>query len=157
MPGNLTDFGFGGGSTTSLVNIYSAGGSSSVLGIQAQGANGAKEVLSGALTADALATLLSVTGAGEVPFLTIYSKNNAARALRIQVIVDGQAVPAFDATSDVIGNANQGIPVIAVGAAPAVPSPSPIRFNRSLEVNVASSLTETNNVAIGYILNKLGG
>ncbi|MCV2422511.1 hypothetical protein LNV47_18085 [Paucibacter sp. DJ4R-1] len=153
MSSNLSDLGFGGGATSAVVNAFSSGGVSEA-SLQAQGSNGAKEVLSGALTANTLATLLSVTGAGEVPFLTAYTKDATPRTVRLKVVVDGQAPAVFDATTDVISSSGRGL--AAAGSASG-PVGSPVVFNSSLEVSVASSITETNKLAIGYILNKKGG
>lgn len=154
MAGLLTDFGFGGGATSAVVNAFSSGGVSES-SLQAQGSNGAKEVLSGALTANTLsAPLLSATGAGELPFLTAYTKDATSRTVRLKVVIDGQATAVFDATTDAISSSGKGL--AAAGNASG-PTGSPIVFNSSLEVSVASSLTETNKVAIGYILNKRGG
>lgn len=139
----------GGAPTTSIVNAYSSGGvSPSSTNINASPAtNGAKEVLSGALTANTLATVLSVSGGGVCNWLSAYSMDTTTRTVRVRVVADGVAV--FDATSNAVSLASRGIPVVGVFS-----NTGEIRFNSSLVVQVASSLTETDKVAIGYVLNK---
>ena len=138
----------GGGATTSIVNAHSSGGTSAT-NVLASGSGGAREVLSGALTANTLATVLTVTGPGRCPQLSAYAKNTTARTIRLVVEVDG--VTAFDATSASISVANTGIFAAAGGSNPFTPG-EPIVFTSSLVVRVASSLSETDAVAIGYSL-----
>jgi hypothetical protein len=144
----------GGAATTSIVNFYSSGGVQSSAVINAAAAGGAREVLSGALTAATLATALTVTGGGEIPALSVYTKDTTSRTVQIRVTVDGVVV--FDATSSAVTVVNNGLIVVGFqnGSAGLTPSAAPIRFNTSLTVQIASSLTETDKVAIGYILNK---
>lgn len=150
---SLTDF-FGGGATTSIVNYFSSGGVSSAWNLQAAESTNSREVLSGALTAGTLATVLSVTGAGEVPWLGAYTKDGTSRTVRARVTVDGVVV--FDATSAAITVSGQGLMVCGVEptASRYTQSPVPVRFFNSLLVEVASSLTETGKVAISYALSK---
>jgi hypothetical protein len=146
----------GGGATKAIVNSCSTSGYTptnfdiSANGLQNQG----REVLSGALTANTLKTLLTVTQAGQMPFLTAYSKDATTRTIRVVVIADG--VTVFDSTSGSIGSTNRGC--IVAGnhtwvTASGLGQGSPIRWAQSLVVQVASSLTETDKVAIGYVLN----
>lgn len=141
----------GGGATTAIVNAHSAGGTASSQTIAASANNGMREVLSGSLTAATLATLLTVTGPGRVPQLTAYTKDATSRTVRLVVEVDG--VEVFDAASSAITSANVGI--FAAGSllsnSQFIPGES-ITFFSSLVVKVASSLTETDKVAIGYSL-----
>lgn len=117
--------------------------------------NNAREVLSGALTANTLKTLLTVTGSGCVPYLTAYTKNATTRTVRAVVIVDG--VTVFDSTSAVITATNRGAQIAGCatwnGGGLSAAQGEPIRFSSSLVVQVASSLTETDFVAIAYQLN----
>jgi hypothetical protein len=139
--------------TREVVNAYSAGGSSSAN--LASGAIGRK-VASGAGTANVLATVLTVTGGGWVPYLICYSNSaTPSHTIRCQVIVDG--VAAFDATSDTIGTViNRGITVVdcVPSGTEYGPSGTEIRFNSSLEVKVASSQSGTDYVAINYELHR---
>lgn len=155
MAGNLSALGFGANNTTrQIVNADAIAGFTPLNGdIDAASAGRGKEVLSGALTADTLATVLSLTGPGEVPLLTSYTKDATARTVRTVVIVDG--VTVFDFTSASIGVANRGAIVagqLAVaGATYYVTQGNPIRFSVSLVVQQASNLTETDKLALAYI------
>lgn len=141
---------FGGNSpTTSIVNFYSSGGVKSASDISADSGNSMKEVLSGALTANTLSTILSATGGGEILALKAYAKDTTSRTVRLKVTIDGTSV--FDATSSAI--TNTGVGIIAVGDE-AGSIGGGARFNSSLTVEIASSLSETDKVAIGYILDK---
>jgi hypothetical protein len=139
---------------TSLVtNAYSAGGSS----ITNMLTNRGVKVASGVGTGGTLATLLTVTGAGYVPFLLAYSNSAVpTHTVRCQVIIDG--VTAFDATSDSIAStANRGMVVVDAvhsGVSNGIPSGLPLRFNASLVVKVASSQSGTDYAAISYELQK---
>lgn len=136
-------FGLGQRSTKSIVNFYSSGDVSTTMPV---GAAVAREVLSGPLTAGTLATVLSVTGVGRVQHLCAYSKDGTARTIRLVVIVDGQSVPCFDATTNSFSATSQGLSAVSYAAQ------AEIVFNNSLQVLVASSNTETDMVAIGYML-----
>lgn len=154
MAGNQSDLGFGGARpTTSIVNAFSSGGAS-LPNISASGAsNLARELLSGPLTAGVLKKVLSVTGGGVMPLLSVYTKDATARTVRIQVIVDGQVTPAFDAISDSIAVPSRGIPVIGTGDGSYYGPSEPIRANSTIDVWIASSLTETDKLAIAYKVN----
>lgn len=158
MSGSASDL-FAGGlrSTTSILNYCSSGGVN-VTDLPASSNNNAKEVLSGALTAATLATALSVTGAGEIGYLAVYSKDGTARAVRIKVTVDGNATAVFDATSSSFSSTGRGL--LVVGNLPSSPPVAlgaviPLRWNASLLVEIASSLTETDKIAIAYSMNKV--
>lgn len=139
--------------TTQIINAYSSGGASS--SNLATGALG-KKVASGAGTGGTLAPALSVTGGGYCPYLICYSNSaTPAHTIRCQVIVDG--IIAFDATSDTITTTiNRGITVVdcVPSGTEYGPSGVEIRFNSSLVVNIASSQSGTDYVAINYELHK---
>ena len=158
MAGNLSALGFGANNTTrQIVNADAIAGFTPFNGdIDATAPWRSKEVLSGALTANTLATVLSLTGPGEVPLLTSYTKDATVRTVRTVVIVDG--VTVFDFTSASIGVAKRG--AIVAGELAAVASGSaayfvaqgnPIRFSVSLVVQQASDRTETDKLALAYI------
>lgn len=145
----------GGAATTSITNAYSAGGVNSGTSLVGAGLGGGKEILSGALTANTLATPAgcSISGSGEVPWLSAQTKDVTARTIRLKVTVDGVVV--FDSTSNSISASGYG--VIAVGSLVGTNSDvsgAPIRFNSSLLIQVASSLTETDKVSVGLVMNK---
>ncbi len=137
------------GPVSSLVNYYSSGGVASSISVAPSNtATAAREVLSGALTSGTLATVVTHTGRGRLNFLSAYSKNGTSRTIRCKVTIDGVVV--FDATtSAVVGT---GLGQIAVGYMQQSSSPTvefqPIDYQESLLIEVASSLTETDNVAV---------
>lgn len=144
----LSQFG-GSQPTRAIVNGFSSGGVSAGNLAANPSINGAREVLSGALTANTLTTLVTISQGGQIPFLSIYSKNATSRTLRLVVICDG--VTVFDATSNAVTAASSGMYAAAsVGAG--LTDGGAIRFNSSCVIRVASSLTETDNVAIAYKL-----
>ncbi len=155
MAGNLSALGFGANNTTrQIVNSNATAGFTPLnISIDAATSFTGKEVLSGALTANTLATVLSLTGPGEVPLLTSYTKDTTARTVRTVVIVDG--VTVFDFTSASIGVANRGAIVAGELADHSgvfyVTQGNPIRFSVSLVVKQASNLTETDKIALAYI------
>lgn len=106
-----------------------------------------KEILSGALTAATLATLLTVTGAGVLYIASIYTKDATARTLRLQITIDGIVV--FDSTSASLTLADQGGHAVGGGGTAYGQVGAAVPFNASLVIKVASSLTETNKIAIG--------
>ena len=134
--------------TKAIVNAFSASGWASVA---INDDSSAKVIASGSLTAATLATVLSVTGAGEMNYLTMKCLDATIRTMRIQVICDGVAV--FDSTS---ASANHSsVSVVVIGAMVDISVPYPfsesgdgIRWNTSMQVNVASSLTETDKFNI---------
>lgn len=134
--------------TKSIVNAFSTSGwASFAINNDAT----AKAIASGALTAATLATVLSVTGAGEMNYLTIKSGDATVRTMRIQVICDG--VTVFDSTSaSAAHNGESGIvigAIVDIGAQVTyTESGDGIRWNTSLLVKVASSLTETDKFTI---------
>ena len=141
--------------TTSIVNAFSTNGAAVQIGVQGSGStNSATNVLSGALTANTLASALSVTGGGEVPYLSVFTKAATSRTVRIKVTVDGVSV--FDSTSTATAVTNSGLLVVGQTSATnfVVQAPAPLRFNSSLLVEIASSLSETDKVSIAYVLNK---
>ena len=157
MAGNLSALGFGANNTTrQIVNADAIAGFTPLNSdIDASGVGRGKEVLSGALTANTLATVLSLTGPGEVPLLTSYTKDATARTVRTVVIVDG--VTVFDFTSASISTTKRGAIVAGElagtpgGATFYVTQGNPIRFSVSLVVQQASNLTETDKLALAYI------
>ena len=158
MAGNLSSLGFGSGITTrQIVNADAVAGFTPYNGdIDAASISRSKEVLSGALTANTLKTVLTVTGPGSVPLLTSYTKDATARTVRTVVIVDGTT--AFDFTSASISIAKRGAIVAGeltgnpVSATFYLTQGEPIRFSNSLVVQIASDLTETDKLAISYIV-----
>ena len=134
--------------TRSIVNSSSSGSSLDTI----QSMPSSKSVTSGAVTANTLVQVLSVTGSGYLTASAIQCVDATARTLRLQIIIDG--VTAYDATTAAISSNLSGI--IAVGlyngtnSIPAVPG---VRFNQSIVINTASSLTETGKQTYFYAYN----
>mgnify|MGYP003649767547 CR=1 FL=1 len=108
-----------------------------------------KEYASGALTANTLSTVLSVSGGGQINLLGVYTTDATNRSIRVKITLDGAVV--FDATSAAITSANTG--VVPIGGAQYTSAASltlaflqPIQFSQSLLVEIASNLTETNKL-----------
>lgn len=133
--------------TKSIINSQSTG---PVNAIGVAGTTSSKEVLSGALVAGTLKALLSIAGAGQVPQLIAYSKNATNRTIRLKVTVD--SIVVFDSTTNAFAVSGNGL--LAVGQASGGTDYArsvPLNFNSSLLIEVASSLSETDFVAIGYV------
>ena len=136
--------------TTSVVNEHSSGGTATTnLNYATQG----KLAASGSGTGGTLATLLSVSGAGWVPYLICFSNSGTpTHTIRCQVIIDG--VTVFDATSATI-TTTSGSGITVVDCIPqsttySDPSGLPLRFNTSFVVKACSSVSGTDYVAIRY-------
>lgn len=135
-----------------LVNAFSvAGFGVSRVDLNTFNAN-AKQVLSGAMTAATLKTILSVTGSGSIDFLSARGMDATARTMRMKITIDGVVV--FDYTSASIASATVNGAVF-IGSGDGTGSVwsagiEPTLFNTSLLVEVASSLTETDKFTIGY-------
>lgn len=131
-------------STRQIINTFSSGGAISAAALSLLG----KSLVSGALTANVLQNMLTITGKAEISALGITTLNTTSKTLRLQVVVDGVVV--FDATSATV--ANTGFGMVAAGSSAGTPAvySNLIRCNSSLVVNVASSVTETGGVGITY-------
>lgn len=137
--------------TASLVNAHSSG---SPAGVTLNATQLAKAVLSGALTATTLATVVSITGVGYAPVIALAQEDATSRTLRLQVIADG--VTIFDATS--AAGTTQNRAIVAAGNLVQTSSGNyqladaspPVRFFSSLVIKVASSLSETDKLAVYY-------
>lgn len=132
----------------SIVNKFSAGGASAG---NMTGFLNEKEILSGALTAFTLKNLLSISGAGAIKILNIYTRDATARTLRLKLSIDGVVV--FDATSNSIAVSYSGMAIVGNSyyGSDHLHFPELMPFYSSLAVEIASSLTETDKVAIGII------
>ncbi len=109
-----------------------------------------KEVLTGAVTAGVLKTVLNITGsAGRLQFLSLVTASPVSRTLRIKLTLDGVVV--FDSTSAATATSPYGI--VAVGSAGANSAVlfQQLPFYTSLLVEIASSLTETDGTRVGYV------
>lgn len=135
-----------------IVNGFSTSGFTPMLSTAFGAQQGAKRVLSGSLTANTLKTVLSLSGQGIVNYLSFFSLFNITRTMRCKVTIDGNVV--FDSTSAPFSSYDGGF---VIGAASPVPSGAAaisleqIPYYNSFVVEVASSLTETDNMAVDVI------
>lgn len=140
----------GGRRLAAIVNAFSGGGvSNSVYPTQ-----GMKALASGALIANTLTTVLSIAGRGLVNVLGAGGIDATSRTIRLKVTIDGLVV--FDATTNAITASSYGLMAIGycgnAGGSAALPTFQPVRFNTSLLVQIASSVSETDKVvtAVNY-------
>lgn len=143
-------YGGGAGPVSAIVNYFSSGGTSAPSNIGVGLVNNSKEVLSGSLTANTLASLpgFPQTGRGRLNLLTAFTKDATSRTIRVQIVVDGTTI--YDATSGAIANTGGGVvPVGVVISSTGALEMQPIDYQSSLDIKVASSLTESNKVACG--------
>ena len=127
---------FTGGARVPKVLINGTSGASQAI----QSSGGQKVTLTGALTANTLATVLSVTGSGVINYIAASSVDATARTHRLKITIDGTIVN--DSTSASVSTANSGISPIGFSSG-AVVIWDAIPFNTSLLVEYASSVSET--------------
>jgi hypothetical protein len=121
--------------------------------------SGVATSLSGALTANTLATVLNITGAGVLNMLGISTVDSTSRKLRMKLTLDGIVV--FDSTSGALAGANLGFYCVGgwditnVGTVGSSFNLDQIPFATSCLFEIASSLTETAkfNIFMKYRIN----
>lgn len=135
------------GATTSVISVVN-GGAATVANASTAFVNAnCSTSLSGAMTAGALKTAYSATGAGRINFFGIATQDATSRTIRIKITVNGSTV-AYDKTSAAIATASSG--VVAVGAAAAgVVQFQSLDYTNGLLIEFASSLTETDKLTVG--------
>jgi len=156
MSGSLSDVFVGNKSPKAIVNGYSTNGVNPSYWIVSMAYGmaycGCKQVLCGATTANTLKTVLSITGAGCIDLLALTAEDATSRTLRAKLTIDGSVV--FDSTSAANTTAFAGLGVVGcalfISSTVAGGTPDPTFFNKSLLLEVASSLTETDKMAISY-------
>lgn len=138
---------------TSITNDYSAGGRATSYAIPqsalSSSENTVKGILSGALTANVFSTILSITGKGFISFLGVGTRDATARQISLRVTLDGVVI--FNAQSSSISGAGRGMIAIGTMYSGTNYTPEYFTFNNSLLVEVASTLSETDLVAISTI------
>jgi len=146
MAGTNTDLGVGGVRATRLITNLSSGGAAAFANCAV-----GRSILSGALTAATLKTLLTVAGSGEFHFLGAYAADTTSRTIRLKVTLDGVVV--FDSTcaASTTNAGNLAVGNFVLSTTQYNPGP-PVRFNTSALVEVASSLSETDKVGLSYVL-----
>lgn len=139
---------------TAIINGASSGGVQLAYLTSTVAAGGnTKQILSGALTANTLATALSIAGSGVLNIAAIRSIDATARTLRIKITMDG--IVAYDATSSATGAGDVGMVAIGSIASKYVGNPdffilpAPRPFNKSLLIEIATSVaSETDKIAL---------
>ena len=135
--------------TKTVVNAFSTAGAAPIAIAGGTGLFNAKNVATGALTANTLANLLTLTGSGRCSMAAVASVDATARTHRLQIIVDGSV--AFDATSASTAAGGSGIFAAGATVSSALIPGDPIYFNSSFSINYASSLSETGKTNLGVI------
>jgi len=113
---------------------------------------GVKTLITGAQTASVLSTALNLSGKGSIDFLMLTSIDSFSKTHRVVVTLDGVVV--FDSTSSAVGSTSVFFPIIgAVAVCDASQNNYsvvgyPLIFDRSLLIQYASSITETNKTRI---------
>ena len=143
---NSLDFSGGGSRPPKvIINAYSTNGFTPL----AVSAAGAKAILSGAVTAGTLKTILSLTGQGAIDFLSFSAFDITSRTVRCKVTIDGVIV--FDSTGSALTSANGG--VVFGSIVNGYASLNTVNYNSSVLVEIASSLSENDKVGI-YVIYK---
>jgi hypothetical protein len=133
-----------------LINATSTTGSSADTVTNNGSQQGLKFVTSGALTAGVLATVLSISGAGQIPAFLCRGADATARTHRLKMTVDGVVV--YDATTASVSATNRGIALVGFSTFNINCTISdPVNFNKSLLIEYASSVTETDLTSFLYI------
>lgn len=107
-----------------------------------------------ATTANELITALDVTGAGYVSLLGLHSNDATGRTIRLKVTVDGNTVYDLSLATSTVAETLS--PTTFSFYAPIISTmyhifnDLPIVFNKSLKVEVSSSLTEASGIKIHY-------
>ncbi|WP_343625360.1 hypothetical protein [Roseateles puraquae] len=149
MPGTQTELGYGSlRATTSVINAHSSGGTSQTFNV----ALNARALLSGALSAGVLSTILNIpSGAGRLSLCALSTVDSTTRTARLRITADGVVV--FDATTASISGT--GVGIFAAGfnsGSNTLSEGDAIVYTRSLKVEAASSLTETDKLTLFYML-----
>lgn len=106
-----------------------------------------RSTLSGALSANTLKSIYAVTGSGVLAFAAARALDATSRNIRVYIVVDGTVV--YDSTVSSIAAANNG--VVAVGLVDANGyTPIPFPFNTSLDIQISSSIAETDKISLDY-------
>ena len=108
--------------------------------------------LSGAMTANTLKTLLSISGVGaQLLHLTFRTNDATARTIRVKITVDGTVI--CDSTSASISTSGSGGLWAGIRSTSSPNAPITITSNSSLLIEYASSLSETDKITSEYFYN----
>ncbi len=142
----LSQFGGGMPVTKAIVNRFSDNGWTGRASYAGQSAGG-KSVLSGAMTANTLKAFVTVSGKGSVDVFAFETMDATGRTVRAKITIDGVVV--LDSTSTSIAQASVGGYYIGTAGTDGI-NLDPVYFNQSLLIEMASSLTETDKLLVGY-------
>lgn len=150
----ITRFASGNRATKQIINNVSTAGFPWA-GVRSS-IQGAKSVASGAMTANTLKTVISVSGsAGVMDYLTIKTADATSRTLRVKITVDGVVV--FDFTSAATATTGDIACIISstTDTSATAPEPSELKltWNNTLLIETASSVTETDKFTYYYRYN----
>lgn len=109
-------------------------------------------VLSGALTADVYKEIVSLSTSGVLRLCGVKTENGTSRTLGLKIVIDG--VTVFDETSGATtvndgGFWGVGFSTNAVGGSSSYNES--FKFNRSLSLQIKSSLSETDLISLIYM------
>lgn len=134
--------------TSSVVNAHTTASVTPLAGVSAALPNAVKTLASGALTANTLKSLISITGPGRMEYLACYTADATSRTMRIKVTVDG--VSAVDVTSGATTDSGGGLYIVG-GIATTSWQRQVIVWNSTLNVQIATSVaSETDKLSIAY-------
>ena len=129
----------------SIVNVWS-GGTLTYVSLSSFPTRAAT-VLSGAMTASTLKTVLSISGRGAIGFLAFRQEDSTARTMRIRITLDGTVI--FDSSAASAAAANQGQTVIGEISGSNILE-TLMTFDAQLLIEASSSATETDKMRFAY-------
>lgn len=104
-------------------------------------------ILSGALVANTLSTVVSHTGSGSINFLAVYANDTTSRDIRVKLTLDGNVV--YNELASAIASTGTGLKPLGIyHYTQGYLSYEPIAYNESMIVEISSSLTETDKLSI---------
>lgn len=113
-----------------------------------QGTPHSKKLLSGALTADTYLELVSLSTPGWLRVAGVFRFDATSRSVGLKIVIDGTTV--LDAADGAAGLLNGGWYGVGGGVTGATLAIEAIRFNSSLSLQIKSSITETDKIALSY-------
>lgn len=109
----------------------------------------AKNLLSGALTANTYLELVSLSTPGWLRICGVYRVDATSRTVGLKIVIDGTTV--IDAVDAASGVTDKGWYAIGGGLGTSVIGLEAIRFNASLSLQIKSSITETDKIVLKYL------
>ena len=109
----------------------------------------ATKLFSGALTADTYLELVSLSTPWWLRVCGVFRVDGTSRTVGLKIIIDGTTV--IDAVDAAIGSSERGWYAIGGGINITMMALEGIRFNASLSLQIKSSITETDKIALKYL------